>query len=104
MRRYFRPTGFVDTPVGYDGQVARLAGGMCFFALWEVIEVADGRRVSSRLVPVGALEARDALGGRLSNPGFTERAKPEAVAKAREDHAARAGEAERYRAALSRLG
>ncbi|MCJ8191722.1 valine--tRNA ligase [Sphingomicrobium aestuariivivum] len=44
------------------------------------------------------------LEGRLNNPNFVERAKPEAVAKAREDHAARAEEASRLRAALERLG
>jgi dihydropteroate synthase len=59
-RRYFRPTGFVDTPVGFDGAVARVAGGLCFHALWEVIEVVDGRRIAASLVPVAALEPRDA--------------------------------------------
>jgi valyl-tRNA synthetase len=33
-----------------------------------------------------------------------ERAKPEAIEKAREDHAARTSEADRLRAALARLG
>ncbi len=51
-----------------------------------------------------AVKERDALSGRLGNPGFTEKAKPEAVEKAREDHAARAAEAERLQTALSRLG
>ena len=46
---------------------------------------------------------RDGLAARLSNPNFTERAKPEAVEKARVDHAEKAAEAERYRAALERL-
>ena len=41
---------------------------------------------------------------RLANPNFTERAKPEAVEKARADHEAKAAEAERLRAALERLG
>jgi len=44
------------------------------------------------------------LAGRLANPSFVERAKPEAVAKAREDHDAKAAEADRLRAALARLG
>jgi valyl-tRNA synthetase len=44
------------------------------------------------------------LAARLNSPGFTERAKPEAVEKAREDHAARSAEAQRLRAALARLG
>ena len=44
------------------------------------------------------------LAARLGNPSFTERAKPEAVEKARADHDARAAEAERLAAALARLG
>ncbi|PZN94888.1 MAG: valine--tRNA ligase [Alphaproteobacteria bacterium] len=51
-----------------------------------------------------AMKERDALAGRLNSPGFTEKAKPEAVEKAREDHAARSAEAERLGAALARLG
>jgi len=51
-----------------------------------------------------AEKERDGLAGRLANPSFVERAKPEAVAKAREDHAAKSAEAERLRAALARLG
>ena len=47
---------------------------------------------------------RDSLAGRLNSPGFVEKAKPEAVEKARADMAARAAEAERLRAALARLG
>jgi valyl-tRNA synthetase len=47
---------------------------------------------------------RDSLAARLANPAFAERAKPEAVDKARADHDARAAEAERLRAALARLG
>ncbi len=47
---------------------------------------------------------RDGLAARLNNAAFTERAKPEAVAKAREDHDSRAAEAERLSAALARLG
>ncbi len=44
------------------------------------------------------------LAARLANPSFVERAKPEAVAKARGDHAEKAAEGERLRAALARLG
>jgi valyl-tRNA synthetase len=47
---------------------------------------------------------RDSLAARLANSNFTERAKPEAVEKARADHEAKAAEAERLRAALERLG
>jgi valyl-tRNA synthetase len=51
-----------------------------------------------------AEKERDSLGARLANPNFAERAKPEAVDKARADHAARTAESERLRAALDRLG
>jgi valyl-tRNA synthetase len=47
---------------------------------------------------------RDSLAARLANPSFVERARPEAVEKARVDHAEKASEAEKYRAALARLG
>nr|WP_231708344.1 valine--tRNA ligase [Sphingomonas populi] len=51
-----------------------------------------------------AEKERDALAGRLGNASFVERAKPEAVEKARADHAEKAAEAERLTAALARLG
>ena len=51
-----------------------------------------------------AEKERDSLAGRLGNPSFVERAKPEAVDKARADHAEKASDAEKYRAALARLG
>src|SRR3546814_20621664 len=51
-----------------------------------------------------AAKERDALSKRLENPAFVERAKPEAVVKAREDLAEKAAEAERLQAALLRLG
>jgi valyl-tRNA synthetase len=51
-----------------------------------------------------AEKERDALAGRLGNPSFVERAKPEAVEKARADHADKTSDADKYRAALSRLG
>ena len=47
---------------------------------------------------------RDSLAKRLTNPAFAEKAKPEAVEKARADHAHHAAEAERLAAALARLG
>jgi valyl-tRNA synthetase len=51
-----------------------------------------------------ATKERDALAGRLSNAAFVEKAKPEAVEKARADYAEKAAEAERLTAALARLG
>ena len=68
--------------------------------------VIDVDAEKTRLDKAAALaeKERDSLAARLSNPNFTERAKPEAVEKARADHDARAAEAERLRAALERLG
>ncbi len=54
MRTLFRPTGFVDSPFGHDGKVARLAGGLNWFASVEMIH-GDGTR---ELVPVEGIEAR----------------------------------------------
>jgi valyl-tRNA synthetase len=51
-----------------------------------------------------AEKERDGLAARLGNPSFVERAKPEAVEKARADHADKASDAEKYREALARLG
>jgi len=51
MPLHLRPVQFVDTPIGRDGEVARLAGGMQWFAAYEVIE--DGAR---RTVPIAALD------------------------------------------------
>jgi valyl-tRNA synthetase len=47
---------------------------------------------------------RDSLAARLNNPAFVEKAKPEAVEKARADHAEKSAEVERLQAALARLG
>jgi dihydropteroate synthase len=54
---YLRPTGFVDSPFGFDGQVARLAGGLLWFGLIELIRINAGGQRSSELVPIEALDA-----------------------------------------------
>ena len=63
---------------------------------------AEKARLSKAIA--AAEKDRDGLAARLANPAFAERAKPEAVDKARADHDARAAEAERLGAALARLG
>ena len=68
-----------------------------------VIDVAAERARLAKALATAERE-RDALAGRLANASFVDRAKPEAVAKAREDHGERAAEAERLAAALARLG
>jgi len=64
----------------------------------------DAERARLSKAIAAAAKDRDGLAARLAKPAFAERAKPEAVAKAREDHDARAAEAERLEAALARLG
>jgi valyl-tRNA synthetase len=68
--------------------------------------VVDIEAERSRLMKAlqAAEKERDSLAQRLGNPSFVERAKPEAVEKARADHAEKASDAEKYRAALARLG
>jgi len=68
--------------------------------------VIDIEAERSRLAKAAeaAEKERDSLAGRLGNPSFVERAKPEAVEKARADHSEKASDAEKYRAALARLG
>ncbi|HEX6741949.1 MAG TPA: dihydropteroate synthase [Sphingomicrobium sp.] len=58
MRTLIRPTAFVDSPFGHDGKVARLAGGLSWFACVELLGVEGNRRVSSELVPVAGIERR----------------------------------------------
>ena len=57
-RTLIRPTGFVDSPFGHDGKVARLAGGLNWFAAVELIRVEGKRRESAELLPVDGIEAR----------------------------------------------
>lgn len=72
-------------------------------ALGDVIDLAAERTRLAKAI-AAAQKERDGLAGRLNNPSFVERAKPEAVEKARADHAEKAAEAERLAAALARLG
>nr|WP_308419322.1 class I tRNA ligase family protein [Sphingomonas metalli] len=64
--------------------------------------VAERARLGKAIA--AAEKERDALGARLGNPSFVERAKPEAVEKAKVDHADKMAEAARLQAALVRLG
>jgi len=57
-RTLLRPTGFVDAPFGHDGKVARLAGGLNFFAAVEFLRIDRHRRISAELVPVEGIEGR----------------------------------------------
>jgi valyl-tRNA synthetase len=68
-----------------------------------VIDIAAEKARLEKALATSQKEAKS-LEGRLSNPSFVEKAKPEAVEKARADHAMHAAEAERLAAALARLG
>ena len=64
----------------------------------------DAERARLAKAIAAAEKERDGLAGRLGNASFVERAKPEAVEKAKADHAEKSAEAERLVAALGRLG
>jgi valyl-tRNA synthetase len=67
-----------------------------------VVDIASEKARLEKALAVSQKEAKS-LEGRLGNPSFVEKAKPEAVEKARADHAMHAAEAERLAAALARL-
>lgn len=70
-RLYLRPVQFADSPIGRDGEVARLAGGLLWFSAYELIAVEDGKRVLQRTVPVADLPADErlqALAARIAAP------------------------------------
>ncbi|WP_370309780.1 valine--tRNA ligase [Sphingobium abikonense] len=93
---------FGEPPAGGAAQIV-LDDATFILPLEGVIDIAaEKARLAKALA--GAEKERDSLGGRLSNASFVEKAKPEAVAKAREDHAEKTAEAERLKAALERLG
>ena len=91
-----------EAPAGGVAQLV-VAGETYLLPLGEVIDLAAERQRLGKAAEAAEKEAAS-LAGRLANPGFLERAKPEAIEKARADHAARTSEAERLRAALARLG
>ena len=67
-RLYLRPEAIVDTPVGRDGEVARIAGGLLWFAAYELIAVVDGARVVQASVPVAMLPGADRQPARGRRP------------------------------------
>jgi valyl-tRNA synthetase len=91
-----------DAPPPGSAQIV-VQGETYAFPLAEHIDLEAEKARLSKAAAASEKE-RDSLDARLSNPSFTERAKPEAVEKARADHAAKSAEAERLRAALERLG
>ena len=96
------PVTVGEAPAGPAMQVT--AGSDVFVVPLEgVIDIDAERARLTKALEASQKEAKS-LEGRLSNPNFVERAKPEAVEKAREDQAHHVGEIERLTAALARLG
>ena len=93
---------FDAAPAGAAAQLV-VEGETITVPLEGVIDIAAERDRLTK-AHAAATKERDGLAGRLNNPSFVERAKPEAVEKARVDHAAKEAEADRLTAALARLG
>ncbi|MFN4114030.1 MAG: valine--tRNA ligase [Sphingomonadaceae bacterium] len=96
------PVTVGEAPAGPAMQV--IAGSDVFVIPLEgVIDIAAEKARLAKALAASEKEAK-ALDGRLSNASFVERAKPEAVEKARADFAHHSAEVARLRAALERLG
>jgi valyl-tRNA synthetase len=93
---------FEPAPAGAAMQVSA-GDAMLAIPLEGVIDIAAEKARLSKALATSQKE-RDSLAKRLENPAFVEKAKPEAIEKARADHQAHAAEAERLQAALARLG
>ncbi len=93
---------FAPAPAGAAMQIG--AGDANLIVPLEgVIDIAAEKARLEKALAASQKEAKS-LEGRLSNPAFAEKAKPEAVEKARADHAHHSAEATRLAAALARLG
>ncbi|WP_379547903.1 valine--tRNA ligase [Qipengyuania sp. DSG2-2] len=88
------PKPAMEIAVGDDVVLVDLAG---------VIDIEAEKARLTKALELSKKEAKS-LGGRLSNANFVDRAKPEAVEKAKADFAHHSGEVERLTAALARLG
>ena len=95
------PVEFAEPPAGAAMQVT--AGADVFLVPLEGVIDIDAEKARLAKALDAARKEAAALAGRLGNANFVERAKPEAVDKARADHAHHIAEAERLEAALARL-
>ncbi|APR52993.1 valine--tRNA ligase [Sphingomonas koreensis] len=91
-----------DVPAG--GALQIVVDEATFVLPLEGVIDLDAERARLTKAIAAAEKERDSLNARLSNPAFAEKAKPEAVEKARADHAEKSAEAARLSAALGRLG
>ena len=109
LANIYRPHGTefsrAGEPIMPEGAkaVIPLTGGTIFIPLEGVIDIA-AEKARLEKAKAASEKERDNLGKRLENPAFVEKAKPEAIDKARADHAHHTAEAERLAAALARLG
>ncbi|MCX9147237.1 valine--tRNA ligase [Erythrobacter sp. WG] len=96
------PVTIGEAPAGPAMQVT--AGEDVFVIPLEgIVDIAAEKARLEKALATSSKEAKS-LEGRLANPAFAEKAKPEAVEKARADLAHHTGEVERLTAALARLG
>jgi valyl-tRNA synthetase len=86
-----------------SGRPFGVSGVDYIFGLEGAIDLDAERARLTKGIETAEKEAAS-VASRLNNPAFVEKAKPEAIAKARADHAEKSAEAERLRAALARLG
>lgn len=96
------PVTFGEPPAGAAMQVT--AGSDVFIVPLEGVIDIEAERARLEKALTGSQKEAGSLEGRLGNANFVERAKPEAVDKAREDLAHHKAEIERLTAALERLG
>jgi valyl-tRNA synthetase len=96
------PVTVGEAPQGPAMQVTALSD-VFVIPLEGIIDIEAEKTRLAKALEASRKEAKS-LEGRLSNPAFVEKAKPEAVEKAREDHAHHAAEIERLETALARLG
>ena len=93
---------FEAAPAGAAMQIG-VGGDLFVIPLEGVIDIA-AEKARLEKAKAASEKERDSLAKRLDNPAFVDKAKPEAVEKAKADHAHHAAEAERAAAALARLG
>ncbi|MEO1221721.1 MAG: valine--tRNA ligase [Pseudomonadota bacterium] len=96
------PVTVGEAPSGPAMQVTAL-GDIFVIPLEGIIDIAEEKARLEKALAASLKEAKS-LEGRLSNANFVERAKPEAVEKAKADFAHHQGEVQRLTAALERLG
>jgi valyl-tRNA synthetase len=95
----------IAVPESGSGGAAQLVVDEATFILpLEGVIDLEAERTRLGKAAEAAEKERDSLAARLANPSFIERAKPEAIDKARADHEEKSSEADRYREALTRLG